>query len=678
MKRRATERTRDVTIGSSMERVTEKPTKGEAQDAAATLGAPLLPTLDDAHFRIMASSAPVMIWACDAHGGYSFFNDQWVLFTGLSRETLLTSPWMMDVHTEDQPTRRRVFLSAFQERKEFRVEYRLRRHDGRYRWILDTGVPMFDGDGQFIGYIGNCVDITERHVMEEALAQSERKFKLLFDRSADAQLLLDGERVIDCNAAAVQLFHAPDRWAVIGRPTVAFLGYMDDGLLAEKIRLATTEGSHRFEWNARTLDNADLPVSVLLTAIPMSGRTLVHATLRDLTAQRKLEAHLRQTQKMEAIGTLAGGIAHDFNNLLAAIMGFTELALLDLPASAAPSVRGNLIEALTAARRARELVQQINTFSRQDTARRVEVDVGSVAHEIGRLLRASIPSTIDLRVTAEPDCIVRGNRVQLQQVLLNLGANAEHAMRPAGGVLEISVSRDILDESTAKSFPGVAPGPVVKIVVRDTGVGMPLHVRERAFDPFYTTKPVGEGSGMGLAVVHGIVTAHSGAIFVESTVGQGSTFTILLPHAPTPPTRSIASIHPTPAIASTSRGHVLVVEDEATLGRMLSRVLGRLGYTSETFDRAREALEVFQARPDTYQAIITDLTMPGMTGDTLAAEVRKLRPDVPVVLITGHTQLVTEERLRDAGISTVLRKPLTMDELSAALDAALGIQQNDR
>ena len=657
-----------------MERVTERPPKTDEQEAAATLAIPPpAQALDDAHFKIMASSAPVMIWACDAHGGYSFFNDQWVLFTGLPRETLLTNPWLMDIKAEDYPAYRRQFLAAFQERKEFRVEYRLRRHDGRYRWLIDTGVPMFDAAGDFIGYIGNCVDITDRHVMEEALAQSERKFKLLFDRSADAQLLLDGERVIDCNAATATLFRAPDRWSVIGRAAADFLGHADDASLAEKVRLAITDGSHRFEWNARALDGADLPVGVLLTAIPMSGRTLVHAAIRDLTAQRGLEARLRQTQKMEAIGTLAGGIAHDFNNLLAAIMGFTELALLDLPGGAAPAARANLLEALTAARRARELVQQITTFSRHDTARRVEVDVGTIAEESARLLRASIPATVDLRVSVEKDCVVRGNRVQLQQVLLNLGANAEHAMRPAGGVLEVRVARDTLDETTAKSFPGIAPGPVVKIVVRDTGVGMPPHVRERAFDPFYTTKPVGEGTGMGLAVVHGIVAAHGGAIDVESAVGQGTTFTILMPHAPNAPARRITSAHPASAVVPASYGHVLVVEDEATLGRMLSRLLGRLGYTTEVFDRAREALEAFQARPDAYRAVVTDLTMPGMTGDTLAVEVRKLRPTLPVVLVTGHTQLVTEERLRDAGVSAVLRKPLTVQELAAALDVALGV-----
>jgi two-component system cell cycle sensor histidine kinase/response regulator CckA len=659
-----------------MEHVTERPPKFDEQDTAATLAIPSpVHALDDAHFKIIASSAPVMIWACDAHGGYSFFNDQWVLFTGLPRETLLNNPWLMDIKAEDYPAYRRQFLSAFQERKEFRVEYRLRRHDGRYRWLIDTGVPMFDAAGDFIGYIGNCVDITDRHVMEEALAQSERKFKLLFDRSSDAQVLLDGERVIDCNAATATLFRAPDRWSVIGRAAGDFLGHADDASVVEKIRLALVEGSHRFEWMARGLDNTELPVGVLLTAIPMNGRTLVHAAIRDLTAQRELEGRLRQTHKMEAIGTLAGGIAHDFNNLLASIMGFTELALLDLPANAASASRANLMEALTAARRARELVQQINTFSRHDTARRVELDVGTIAEESARLLRASIPATVDLRVTVEKDCVVRGNRVQLQQVLLNLGANAEHAMRGAEGVLEVRVTRDTLDEAAAQSFPGVTPGPVVKVVVRDTGVGMPPNVCERAFDPFYTTKPVGEGTGMGLAVVHGIVTAHGGAIVVDSVVGQGTTFTILMPYAPTAPARRITSAHPASAVATPKHGHVLVVEDEASLGRMLSRLLGRLGYTTDVFDRAREALEAFCAKPAAYHAIVTDLTMPGMTGDTLAAEVRKVRQDIPIVLVTGHSQLVTEERIRDAGVSAVLRKPLTIQELASALDAALGVER---
>jgi len=659
-----------------MDRVTERPPRTEEQDTTVTLAISSPPhTLVDAHFKIMASSAPVMIWACDAHGGYSFFNDQWAVFTGLSRETLLGSPWLLDIETEDYPAYRRQFVAAFQERKEFRIEYRLRRHDGRYRWLIDTGVPMFDAGGDFIGYIGNCVDITDRHVMEEALAQSERKFKLLFDRSADAQVLLDGERVIDCNVATATLFRAPDRWAVIGRAAADFLGHEGDASLAERIRRAVADGSHRFDWNARAVDGAELPVGVLLTAIPMSGRTLVHAAIRDLTGQRELESRLRQTQKMEAIGTLAGGIAHDFNNLLAAIMGFTELALLDLPASAPPGPRSNLVEAITAARRARELVQQINTFSRQDTGRFVEIDVGVVAEESARLLRASIPTTVELRLKIERDCVVRGNRVQLQQVLLNLGANAEHAMRPDGGVLEIRVWPASRLVPKGPHDPSYAPEELIVMVqVRDTGAGMPAHVRDRIFDPFFTTKPVGEGTGMGLAVVHGIVMSHHGSIMVESAVGRGTTFTVILPQAPDAPARRVISAHPA-VVTPTKYGHVLVVEDEPSLGRMLSRLLGRLGYTTEVFDRAREALDAFQARPDAFQAVVTDLTMPGMTGDTLAQEIRRLRPEMPVVLVTGHVQLVTEERLRETGVSAVLHKPITVEELARALDRAVGVER---
>jgi PAS domain S-box-containing protein len=171
----------------------------------------------------MTNTAPVMIWACDAHGGYTFFNEQWVTFTGLARETLLNNPWLREVHPEDYPAYRQKFLAAFQERVDFRAEYRLRRSDGGYRWLIDTGVPMFDEAGTFLGYIGNCVDITDRKTMEDALIESERKFKRLFDLSADAQMLLDGERVVDCNPASVAMFCVSDRWAIIGRPASDFL-----------------------------------------------------------------------------------------------------------------------------------------------------------------------------------------------------------------------------------------------------------------------------------------------------------------------------------------------------------------------------------------------------------------------------------------------------------------------
>ncbi len=656
-----------------MEPTTERPREpetGEHEAPAITVALPTVARLEDAHFRLMTNTAPVMIWACDAHGGYTFFNEQWVTFTGLPRETLLYNPWLMEIHPEDYPVYRQQFLAAFQERVDFRAEYRLRRHDGRFRWFIDTGVPMLDERGEFVGYIGNCVDITDRKAMEDALAQSERKFKLLFDLSADAQMLLDGDRVVDCNPATAALFHMTDRWAIIGRAASDFLSRPADSRasLADLVHQALARNSTRFEWNALRADGAELPVEVLLTCVPTGNRTLLHAVIRELTERRELEARLRQAEKMEAIGRLAGGIAHDFNNLLAAIMGYTELALMDLTPGPPAS---SLAEALTAARRARDLVLQILTFSRHDDARRTETDLGRVVQESGRLLRASIPATIEIRVRTQPGCVIAGNATQLQQVLLNLGANAEHAMRATGGgVLEITLTREVLDEAGAQRFAGVAPGPVARLEVRDTGAGMPERVRERAFDPFFTTKPVGEGTGMGLSVVHGIITSHGGAVTVESEPGRGTTFTLVFPCVAAEQARPSTAPYAAFSAIPKAQGRVLVVEDEAAIGRMFRRLLGRLGYDVEVFENGSDALDRFRADPARFDVVITDLTMPGMTGDDLAVELLRMRPDLPVVLATGYGPSLSTERVRELGIVAVLRKPLTVRELVEALRVA--------
>ncbi len=411
-----------------------------------------------------------------------------------------------------------------------------------------------------------------------------------------------------------------------------------------------------------------------ITPVRASDGTVTHfvSVGRDITARKHAEeekaqflAQLRQAQKMEAIGTLAGGIAHDFNNILAAILGYTELAMDDLP----PDSRTwrNLQEVLTAGHRAKDLVRQILTFSRQHEPERKPLPLHLLVREVLNLLRAVIPSTITLQAQVETEGIVCADPTQIHQVLLNLCANAEYAMRQTGGVLEIRLEAVEVTESFATLHPLLHPGPHLRLTGRDTGQGMPPEVLERIFEPFFTTKPAGEGTGMGLSVVHGIIAKHEGGMTVESTPGHGTTCTIYLPRLDGPTAHAASTAGALPR----GRESILFVDDEEPLAQLGHQMLTQLGYTVVTRTSSVEALEAFRATPHRFDLVITDQTMPNMTGAQLARELLSLRPDIPIILCTGFSHTLTEERARELGIRAFLLKPLTSRDLALTIRRVL-------
>ncbi|HEY7489985.1 MAG TPA: response regulator [Candidatus Tectomicrobia bacterium] len=385
-----------------------------------------------------------------------------------------------------------------------------------------------------------------------------------------------------------------------------------------------------------------------------------------ITAGKRLEAQLRQAQKMEAIGTLAGGIAHDFNNLLAAILGYTELALHAIHQDS--DVSHYLQEVHKAGQRAKILVQQILTFSRRTEQTRTPVRLSHLVEEALALLRASLPSTIAMRHQISQDAgTVLADPTQLQQVLLNLGANAEYAMRQTGGLLEIRLEPVEVDEPMLAQHPELQAGPYVCITVTDTGHGMTPDVVERIFEPFFTTKGPGEGTGMGLALVHGIVASHGGVVTVASVVGQGTTFTVYLP-------RTDASVPDEAAqegTLPTGVERVLFVDDEESLVGLGQEILGLLGYDVVVCTGSVEALEVFRMAPQSFDLVITDQTMPYMTGEELARELRRLRADIPIILCTGFSHIMQAEKAQELGIDAFLLKPLAIQDLARVIQQVL-------
>ena len=393
-----------------------------------------------------------------------------------------------------------------------------------------------------------------------------------------------------------------------------------------------------------------------------------------ISERKRLEAQLRQAQKMEAIGTLAGGIAHDFNNILTAILGYTDLALDDIRQEG--TAWNYLHEVRKAGLRAKTLVQQILTFSRRTEQLRTPVPLPLLIKEVLALLRASIPSTIEIRQEITQDVgTVLGDPTQLQQVLLNLCTNAAHAMHVTGGRLEVRLEAVVVDAPMITQHPELQPGPSVCITVTDTGHGIPPEVMERIFEPFFTTKGPGEGTGMGLALVHGIITDHGGAVLVDSVVGQGTTFTIYLPRSPEPAQNEAsqdASASPGPQPGTEC---VLFVDDETILVSLGQAILQRLGYDVVACTSSVEALEVFRAAPRRFDLVITDQTMPHMTGEVLAQELRRLQPDIPIILCTGFSHVMHAERARELGIDAFLMKPLAMQEFAQTIQQVMAARR---
>jgi len=379
----------------------------------------------------------------------------------------------------------------------------------------------------------------------------------------------------------------------------------------------------------------------------------------DITERKQLEAHLQQAQKMEAIGTLAGGIAHDFNNILAAILGYGELLAFDMKKDT-PAWR-NLQAVLQSTHRAKDLVGQILAFSRQNELNLMPVQISSIIKETLKMLRASLPTTIEIRRKIDfTDGIVSGNPTQIHQVLMNLCTNAAHAMRDNGGVLEVSLSRIIADPAKQLPHPGLQPGAYLKLSVSDTGHGMTPDKLGRIFDPYFTTKEAGEGTGLGLAVVRGIIKAHRGVISVESSPHKGSIFKVYLPEIQ----KEVPTQSKTVAAYRTGKETILFVDDEPTLVTMTKQMLDLLGYHAVTRTSSIEAFELFRHDPYRFDLVITDMTMPNMTGEKLAGKILEIRPEIPIILCTGYSEHITEQRAKTMGIRAFVMKPMVMRDLA--------------
>ncbi len=396
------------------------------------------------------------------------------------------------------------------------------------------------------------------------------------------------------------------------------------------------------------------------------GRLVRLQIATDITDFKKMEEELRQARKMESIGTLTGGIAHDFNNLLYMIVGNTEMALEDIPEW--NPAHANLKEVKAASLKAAGIVKQLLNFSRKTDQDLKPIAAVSVITDALKFLRSTIPSTIEIRKhLPDREVTILADPIQINQVMMNLCINASHAMEGTGGILEITVENITLDEKSVDAYPDLTQGDYIKITVNDTGSGIETDIINRIFDPYFTTKAVGKGSGMGLAVVHGIVQNHDGAIYVASKPGKGTTFTLLFPVAAK---KSVIKVKTFDELPSGNEA-ILFVDDNASIANMATKALTRLGYSLQTKTNPVEALALFQSNPHAFDLVITDMTMPGMTGAQLAEKLKDIRTDVPVVICTGHSSLINEKKAKKMGIAAFVMKPITQTEIAKTIRKVL-------
>jgi len=507
-------------------------------------------------------------------------------------------------------------------------------------------------------------------------------FRVAFDLAPAGMLAVDADgRILLANRECERL---------LGYEPGTLLSMRIDDIVPERFRGRHRDHRHDFfaEPSTRNMgagrdlfalrrDGTEVPVEIGLKPVRVEETLVVIATVVDITTRleaerraREADERMRQSRKLESLGTLAGGIAHDFNNVLLAIVGYTELVSRRVDDE---SVQEDLEQVLRAAERGKQLVQRILAFSRQRDLSRSPVRLDRVVTEALELLRATLPSTIEIRTRIDKATpVVFADETQLHQVLLNLATNAAHAMKD-GGVLEVRVGTAQAGEDFAQRHPEIEPGPHARLTVSDTGVGIPPELRDRIFEPFFTTKPAGQGTGLGLSVVLGIVRSFDGAVEIESELGMGTRVDVWLPAHEALPEGAASSEAANP---HDRRRHVLFVDDEVALVNLERRQLEALGYRATVHSSSVEALEDFRRRPGDFDVMITDNTMPRMTGLQLAAEVSRLRPDLPILMVSGYAENADSELLRASGIRATLRKPHTSLELEAALTALL--ESSDR
>jgi len=543
-----------------------------------------------------------------------------------------------------------------------------KRKDGSFYVEAATISPVFGNAGQIVNFVAVKRDITEEIRAEKELKESEKKFRMLVDQAADMLLVHDMEgRIIDVNQASIASY-GYSREELLSMKVAAldpdYVQRENSGRFWDRFEM---NEPFRFEARQKRKDGTIFPVEVTLTKLMINEQLVIMGLCRDISDRKKAEkekdkiqARLQQAQKMEAIGALAGGIAHDFNNLLFPIVGMSEMLLEDIPPDSPE--HENVQEILMAGKRGSALVKQILAFSRQSEGEKIPVRIQQVLKEVIKMVRATIPANINISHHINQDCgLVRADPTQVHQIAMNLITNAYHAVDPANGNISIQL-KDVALDSESLAGRDIEAGPYALLTVSDNGCGIASGNMAKIFEPYFTTKAQGKGTGIGLSTVYGIVKEHGGDIQVYSELGKGTTFNIYLPlmvKAPNAVSQNIVENSPS------GSERILLVDDEAAIAKLEKQMLERLGYRVTFRVSSLEALEAFKASPEAYDLVITDMSMPNMTGDRLASELIAIRPDIPIIICTGFSDRINPDQANAMGIKGFLMKPVVKAELAA-------------
>ncbi len=633
-------------------------------------GKPPVPT-DETLLRQFVRHTPAAVAMFDADMCCLLASDRWLADYGLQGRSVVGMP-CHEMFPDLPDCWKEVYRNVLAGSREQCERDPIPLDDGSVEWLQWEAQPWHRADGSVGGMILFTQFITERIHIEEALRLSQDKFRSAMQHSPIGMAVV-----------------GPDgRWLEVNHAICKILGYSRGELLAtdfqsithpedrgpdlENVQRMLNREIESYQMEKRYIHRSGhsvwVQLNVSLAWNPEGTPRHFVAQIQDITERRraeeerlKLSEQLREAQKMEALGTLAGGTAHEFNNILGIIIGYCDLARLELPSP--HSIDRHLEEILKAGQRAKEIVQQILTFTRQQRDQRELIPLHIVVAEALDVIRTTLPGNVQLLSDLKPGAYsVLGNPTQIHQVIVNLCNNAWQAMLSKGGTIKIAQQPMILDQTAPALHPSLRPGPYMQLTVTDNGCGMDAATTARVFEPFFTTKRPGKGTGLGLAVVHGIMQAHDGAVIVQSEPGIGTTFYLYFP-------AELAIPHKSEAIALDSippgnGQHILLVDDEAALAQAATLFLARFGYRVTSVNSADAALETFRRQPGLIDLVITDLTMPGMNGIELANSLNEIRPELPIILASGFGGMRTANFANGPGRRAVLHKPFTAESLA--------------